>query len=239
MKRLPVALSILITFALLLAPPAEAQRGQHDGHHDRAGMMARSDSMPGPMSGMMQGGMMQMMQGMHKQMMEGMHQRMMQNPMHRSRMMAFMLPAVADTLGLSEQQRDQLQGLKTEAMNQHQKHRRQMMADRKELMGLFEEGQPSSEQVREHMMAMAEMRVDQRTTLYEVAQQMRQVLTNEQRQMLDEMTPGQRMRQMMSHMPMMDMMQMMQSMHGSMMGGGMMQQGGMKNMPTQKNHQNQ
>jgi len=59
MKRLPVALSILLTFALLLALPAEAQRGQHHGHHDRAGMMARSDSMPGPMSGMMQGGMMQ------------------------------------------------------------------------------------------------------------------------------------------------------------------------------------
>lgn len=199
-------------------------------------MMARSDSIPGPMMGMMQGGMMQMMRGMH--------QRMMQNPMHRSRMMAFMLPALADTLGLSEQQRDQLQELKDRAMNQRQTHRQQMMADRQEFMGLFEEGQPSSEQVRRHMMAMTEMRVDQRVTFYEVAQKMRRVLTDEQRQMLDDLTPRQRMRQMMSTMPMTDMMQMMQSMHGSMMGGGMMgsgmmQQGSMKNMPMHQNRQNQ
>lgn len=236
MKRLPAALSVLLTVALLLALPAEAQRGQHHGQQDRRGMMARSDSIPGPMMGMMQGGMMQMMRGMH--------QRMMQNPMHRSRMMAFMLPALADTLGLSEQQRDQLQELKDRAMNQRQTHRQQMMADRQEFMGLFEEGQPSSEQVRRHMMAMTEMRVDQRVTFYEVAQKMRRVLTDEQRQMLDDLTPRQRMRQMMSTMPMTDMMQMMQSMHGSMMGGGMMgsgmmQQGSMKNMPMHQNRQNQ
>jgi hypothetical protein len=236
MKRFTVALPILLTITLLFALPAEAQRGQHHGQDDRPGMMARADSMPGPMMGMMQGGMMRMMRGMH--------QRMMQNPMHRSRMMAFMLPALADTLGLSEQQRDQLQALKNEAMNQRQTHRQKMMADRKEFMALFEEGQPSSDQVRRHMMAMAEMRVDQRATLYEVAQQMRQVLTDEQRQMLDGLTPRQRMRQMMSHMPMMDMMQMMQSMHGSMMGGGMMgrgmmQQGNMKNMPMHQHRQNQ
>lgn len=236
MKRFAAALAILLTFTLLIALPAEAQCGQHHGQQDRPGMMARSDSMPGPMMGMMQGGMMRMMQGMH--------QRMMQSPMHRSRMMTFMLPALADTLGLSKQQRDQLQELKSEAMNQRQTHRQQMMADRKEFMGLFGEGQPSPKQVRRHMMAMAESRVDQRATFYEVAQQMRQVLTDEQRQMLDDMTPRQRMRQMMSHMPMMDMMQMMQSMHGSMMGGGMMgrgmmQQGGMKKMPMQQNHQDQ
>lgn len=234
MKRRAASLSILLTVTLLLALPAEAQRKQHHGQKDRPGMMARSDSMPDPMMGMMQGGMMQRMHGMH--------QRMMQNPMHRSSMMAFMLPALADTLGLSEEQQSRLQELKSGVMNQREEHRQQMMSHRKEFRGLFEEGQPSPEQVRQHMMAMAESRVDQRAALYETAHRMRQVLTDDQRQLLDDLPPQQRMRQMMSNMPMMDMMQMMKVMHGSNGGGGMMgggMQGNMKNMPMHQNRQNE
>ena len=217
--------------------------------------MARSDSMPGGMMGMMQG---RMGQGM-MQMMQGMHQRMMQNPMHRARMMTFMLPILADTLGLSDRQVEQINQLKSEAMTQRREHREQMMARRNELMGLFEEDQePSAEAVRRHLTAMAEMRAGQQAAMYETAQRMRQVLTGEQRKRLDGLTPQQQMRRMMSQMPMMDMMQMMRSMHGGMMGGGMMQggmmqnmpmmqgmhqkmtqQGGMQNMPMQQNGSNQ
>lgn len=199
------------------------------------------------MQGRMMGpGMMQMMRGMHQQ--------MMQNPMHRASMMTFMLPALADTLGLSDQQLEQISQLKSGAMSQRQEHRQQMMAHRNELMSLFEgDEQPSADAVRQHLTAMAELRANQQAALYETAQQMRQVLTEEQRQTLASLTPQQRMRQMMSHMTVMDMMQMMQSMHGGMMGGGMMQmmqnmpmrRGGMmqqegmqKNMPMHRNRQN-
>ncbi|PQJ36550.1 hypothetical protein BSZ35_16290 [Salinibacter sp. 10B] len=255
MKRLTIALSILLTLGLLTPISASAQ---HPQHHGQRGMMARSDSMPGGMMGMMQGGMMG--QGM-MQMMRGMHQQMMQNPMHRSHMTAFMLPALADTLGLSDQQVDQINQFKSEAMSQHSEHQAQMKAQREEFMSLFEtEGQPSAEAVRQHLTAMAEMRADQQAAMYEASQQMRQVLTDEQRTMLDSLPPQQKMRQMMSRMPMKDMMQMMGSMGGGMgecpMGGGMMsgmqgmpmmqgmhqqmmQQGGMQNMPMQQNRQNQ
>ena len=256
MKRLTALLSILLSLGLLLPISADAQRPRH---HGQRGMMARSDSMPGPMMGRMQGGVMQggmMGQGM-MQMMQGMHQRMMQNPMHRARMMTFMLPILADTLGLSDRQVEQINQLKSEAMTQRREHREQMMARRNELMGLFEEDQePSAEAVRRHLTAMAEMRAGQQAAMYETAQRMRQVLTGEQRKRLDGLTPQQQMRRMMSQMPMMDMMQMMRSMHGGMMGPGMMggmrgmpmmrgmhqqmmQQGGTQDMPRQQNRQNQ
>ncbi len=187
---------------------------------------------------MMHGGMMQRMRGMHQQ--------MMQSPMHRTSMMAFMLPALADTLGLSDQQKSRLQEMKSEVTAQRQEHRQQMMSERQEFMSLFDDdGSPSTDAVRQHLMTMAEERANQQAALYETAQQMRQVLTDEQRQVLDDMSPQQRMHQMMSRMPMMDMMEMMRTMHGGMMGGGMMQpgsmmkQGGMKNRPGQQSRQNQ
>ena len=89
MKRLTVVLSILFSFAFLTTLTANAQQPQR-------GMMMRPDSMMrGPMQGQMQG---QMMGGGMMQMMRGMHQQMMQNPMHRTSMMTFMLPAFADKL---------------------------------------------------------------------------------------------------------------------------------------------
>jgi Spy/CpxP family protein refolding chaperone len=182
--------------------------------------------------GMMQGDMMQNMP-MMMQRMRAMHQRMMQNPMHRARMMAFMLPAMADTLGLSEEQTAQLNQLKSEAMAQRKEQMKQVKAHRRQLMALFDEdGQPSADAMRAHLTAMAELQTDQKIALYGTAQEMRQVLTAEQRKTLSSMSMKQRMRQMMANMPMMDMMQMMQSMHGGMMGGGMMQM--MQDMPMQK-----
>ncbi len=230
MKRLTAVLSIFLTFALLTALPAEAQHQQYQQHHGQQGqqgqqgMMARPDSMPGGMMGMMQG-------------MRGMHQQMMQNPMHRAQMMTFMLPALADTLGLSDQQIEQMNQLKSEAMAQQKEHQEQMMARRKQMMGLFEgEDQPAPADVRQHLTAMAEMRANRQASMYDTAQSMREVLTAEQREMLSGMPMQQRMRQMMANMPMMDMMQMMRSMRGNRMGG--MMQGDMENMPMQRHRQN-
>lgn len=201
--------------------------------------------------GMMQG---RVGQGM-MQMMEGMHQQMMQNPVHRASMMTFMLPVLADTLGLSEQQIEQVNQLKSEAMTQRQEHQEQMTGQREELINLFEGDQhPAPDAVRQRLTAMAEMRAGQQAAMYETAQQMRQVLSDEQLQTLGSLTHQQKMRQMMTQMPMMDMMKMMRTMHGGMMGQGMMQggvmqnmpmgkdgmmkQGGMQNMPRQQNDQN-
>lgn len=224
MKRIITLVSLFIGILLFATEPALSQR---------PGRMAPSDTMRGPegLRGMMQPGMMQggmMGQGM-MQMMRGMHRQMMQNPMGRATMMAFMLPSLADTLGLSDDQLDQLQRLRNGMMDRQQRHRQQMMSQRQNLQRLFRDDEsPSPDALREQMMVMAEAGVNQRVAMYETAQQMRQVLTAQQRERLQGMTPQQRMHQMMSQMPMMDMMRMMRSMHG-MMGQGMRQQGQMMN----------
>lgn len=210
MKRFAIGGLTFLMLSLLTPTPASAQPGQH-------GRMASPDSVPGPRMGMM-GGMMQRMRGMHS--------RMMQNPMHRASMMAFVLPALADTLSLSETQAAQLKELRDELMTEHQDRQEQLRARRNEFMGLFEGGrQPASEAVRNHLRTMADLRVSHRAALYETAQEMRQVLSEEQRRTLDALTPQQQMRQMMANMPMMDMMRMMQMMRP--MSGGRMQ-GGMR-----------
>jgi hypothetical protein len=241
MKRFIAVLTILFASVLLASSPVQAQQPQR-------GMMMRSDSMRGSMMGPMQS---QMMAGSMIPMMRGTHRQMMQNPMHRTSMMAFMLPALADTLGLSDDQVAQLDQLQGGLMEQRQAHHQQIMTHRQELMGLFEgDEQPAAEAVREHLSAMAVLHANQQATVYETALQMRGVLTAEQQEMLDGMTPQQQMRQMMSRMTMMDMMQMMRSIHGGTMGGGMMQnmpmrQGGMmyqgrhQHMPMHHNRQNQ
>ena len=240
MKRLLTVLTTIVAFSVLtLTAPAVAQRGQHHPEGRPGPMMGQADT-TGGMMGMMRGEMMgsdMMGRGM-MQMMQGMRQQMMQSPMHRSQMSAFMLPALADTLGLSEDQVAQIEQLRSEAMNRRQEQRQQMMARRRQMMSLFEgEETPPADQMREHMSAMAEMRAEHQADLYETAQRMREVLTEEQRSTLDALTPQQQMRQMMSRMSMMEMMEMMQSMRSGMMGGGMMgggMMGGMQGMPMMR-----
>lgn len=247
MKRLAAVLSIITAFtffAVTLAVPVWAQNeGDPDEREMQENGMMQNDTM--------QGGMMQMMQGMHQQ--------MMQNPIHRAHMMTFMLPALADTLGLSDEQLEQINEIKSERMTQRQDYQEQMMMHRQEFMDLFEgDESPDLDAVRPHLMAMAEHHANQQAATYETAQEMHQVLTAEQRQTLEGLTPQQQMHQMMarmSMMDMMDMMDMMRPMDGRMMGGetmmgrgmmqnmpmgrgGMMRQGGMQNMPQQQNRQN-
>lgn len=226
--RRPAALpSFLLAAALLIALPAEAQHQKHHGQEEQTGEMARSDTVPGTMQGrmgqpMMGQGMMQMMHGMHRQM----HQRMMQNPMHRSAMTAFLLPALADTLGLSGEQTSQIETLKSELVSHLRASREQMATRRQELKSLFEdEGRPAPDQVRQHLEEMASMRADRQARLFEAAERMREVLTEEQQERLEVLSTHDQMHLMMSNMPMMDMMQMMQATPGGQMGGGMMQGG--------------
>lgn len=210
MKRIPFIFSLALFVALLTSGTAFGQRGQ-------GGMRAPSDSMPGPRMGMMQG---QMMRGGTMQMMGRMHRQMMQGPMHRSRMMVHLVPALADTLGLTEAQSSQLQELKSALSSKQKDVRQQMAANRQEMRTLVQnEGDPSPETFRNHLTQMAELRVDLRATTYETAQQMRGVLTPEQQNMLDELSPQEQMQLMMTRMPMMEMMQMMNA--GGGMGRGM------------------
>lgn len=234
-------LSIFLILLLFAAGSAWAQE-------DPPRRMARADSMAGPGQGMMQSGMMRSgMMGM----MRGMHQQMMQNPMHRNSMMAFMLPALADTLDLSSQQVRTIERLRSELKAQRRTNQKEMRMRCDEFMALFDEGESlAAGTIRENLRSMATMSADHRAAMYETAQEMREVLTSEQRQMVSELSPQQTMRLLMANMPMRDIMQMRQSMRGNMMGGcmgrqnmqmgqRMMQQRGMmqnrQNMPNQQN----
>lgn len=229
MKKL---LSVLASLLILgLVGPVQAQQPHH-GHRMHAdtsngGQMERpmmhSDRMHG--TSMMQD--MPMMRNMS--MMQSMHQRMMQSPMHRAGMTAFMLPALADTLDLSSDQVNHLQEHRSALLEQRQTHRRDLQKAQQDLQALFDEGQPDPAAVRTHLHALADLHADQRAALYETAHAMRTVLTDAQRQQLDDMTPQQHMHQMMTRMSMHEAMQMMRAMHGACMmnGMGMMNRMGM------------
>ncbi|ACY48268.1 Spy/CpxP family protein refolding chaperone [Rhodothermus marinus] len=221
----------LVLGLTLLSMPALAQ--QH-GHQ-----MMRPDTARGMMQGGMMGqmGMMPMMQMMPRMM--GMMQQgmMMQNPLHRATMMAFVLPAMADTLGLSEQQQRQLGELKQRMLQAHRARQQEIRQHQQALQALFQnEQQPDPAALREHLQAIARLEVDDRLAPYETFRQMLQVLNDAQRERLRGMQPHQLMAYMM-RLPMMEMMPMMHMMHGRegmmrMMQGGMMpmmqmMQGGM------------
>ncbi len=213
----------------LLAVPALAQQHGHP--------MMRPDTARGMMRGGMMGQMsmmpmMQMMPRMMGMMQQGM---MMQNPLHRTTMMAFVLPAMTDTLGLSKQQQNQLRALKQRMLEAHRARQREIRQHRQALQELFQNGQqPDPAALREHLQAIAQLKVDDRLAPYETFLQMLQVLDDTQRERLRGMQPRHMMTYMM-RLPMMEMMPMMHMMHGGegmmrMMGGGMMGQMGMMQM---------
>ena len=212
-KRLVLGLTVL-------SMPALAQQHGHP--------MMRPDTARGMMQGGMMGqmGMMSMMQMMPRMM--GMMQQgmMMQNPLHRATIMAFVLPAMADTLGLSEQQQRQLGELKQRMLQAHRARQQEVRQHQQALQALFQnEQQPDPAALREHLQAIARLEVDDRLAPYETFRQMLQVLNDAQRERLRGMQPHQLMAYMM-RLPMMEIMPMMHMMHGR---EGMMQmmQGGM------------
>lgn len=209
MKHVIGVLLMFTCSVSLLVLPVQAQQPQQ-------GPPARPDTMP-----MMMPPMMGMMQGM-------MPQQMMQDPMHRAGMMAYAMPALADTLELSEEQRETLQERKQQFVDQQEGQRQKMRAQQKQLRALFEDAaQPGPAAVREQLQALADLRVEQQAARYEAVLQMRDVLTDAQQEALDQMDPRALHRQMMAHMTVMDMMQMMRALHdgGRMAGGSGMMQG--------------
>lgn len=210
MRCIPYLLSILLAIGLIFPDGAVAQRGQR-------GMNAPSDSMRGARMGGMGGPMMG--RGM-MHMMGRMGRRMMRNPMQQSRMTVYMLPALADTLELTATQARTLEELKSRLMSTQQEVREKISAEREEMRSRFEEDDdPAPDAFREHLRTTADLHVRLRASTYETGQEMRQVLTSEQRAMVDAMAPQERMQLMMSRLSMRDMMRMMNA--GGSMGGGM------------------
>jgi len=202
MHRFAVILSILVVLGLWVPGSAWGQGGP-------SGRRTMADSIRGPGMRMMQG---RMMEGGMIQMMQ---RRVARRPLHRATMTGFLLPALADTLNLSDEQLHRIRQLRSASMAQQRSHRDEMQDRRGELSRLFDADEhPSAETVREHMRMMAALRANHRASMYETAQQMRQVLTAEQRGMVDGLPPRHLVRLTMAHMPMLDVMRLMRSMRG-------------------------
>ena len=208
-------LKLILSGLLVIVISSGLALGQR---HDRMRMHQPDSANQGMMMQGQMGGMMGMMQAMGGR---GM-QRMMNNPVHRSMMYVHVLPTMADTLGLSNDQVAQLEKLQQEFQKERQQAMETMMSTRKEMHGMMQGDTPDPDQVRALMQKMAGQHADMMATGYEIGTRMRQVLTEEQQERLGEMSPQQMQRHMMSGMSMTDMMQMMRMMRGGMMGGGRM-----------------
>lgn len=193
-------LAMVITAIFLLAGlSANAQMGK-EGHQksgQQQGMMMQG-------KGMMQGGMMKgMMCPMHKGMMGQ------QMPMKKYMMTVNMLPNMQEQLSLSQDQVEQLIDMQTSFKKQKIDYKADLTKKRMKLQNMMMNDASASE-VKSQLQACSTTKINMKVAAYETANNMKSVLTEEQRDNLQ------------------NMMQ-----QGSMMQGGMQQEGMMHNRMNQ------
>ncbi len=234
-------MSIALGLALFIATPAAAQQDEDPMNQHAMGPM--------PDGGMMQAmqACMMMMHGMHSGattkgtpgggMMQGMSKGdgmmgMMQDPMHHSLALSHILPTMQEPLNLDDAQVDRLQRIHEDHQAVQADRMERVRVARAELNSVMAQEDPDASRLEALLKSAAEAHAEMQASMVSTAQQMKDVLSAEQRAALDEMEPSELHRHMMQNMSMMDMMQMMKRMHGGMMSqhtghGGMMGPGAM------------
>ena len=206
MKKLAIVATALFFLAGFSAN-AQMQQGKMMKSGKKQGMMMHG-------KGMIQG-------GMHHNMMGGMmcpmHKGMMgqQMPMKKYMMAVNMLPNMQEKLSLTQDQTEKLIDMQAAFKKQQVDYQADLSKKRMKLQSMMK-NEASASDIKSQMQSCSETKVNMKVAAYETAHQMKSVLTDEQREQLDDM-----------------MMQ-----QGSMMQGGM-QQGGMNqgNMMKNKNQQ--
>lgn len=174
---------------------------------------------------------------MQKMSMGGGMMGMMQEPMHRSLALAHMLPTMKEPLNLDDAQVARLQGIHEDHLASQADRMERVRAARADLNDVMATEDPDASRLESLLKSAAEAHAEMQASMFSTAQQMKGVLSAEQRAALDEMQPSELHRHMMQNMSMMDMMQMMNRMHGGMMKqhamhGGMMSPGAMPRNDT-------
>ena len=215
MKKLSV---ILISIFFLSALTLNAQ--MYQGDNQQQGMMSGSGMMQG---GMMQGGMMQggMMQGnMMGSGMMGMGQNMMGQYMIMNQhvMMIHSLPYLQSQLSLSQNQQEELIDIWSSFRKQQVGYQTDLAKENIKLQDILN-NEVSVDKVKNQLEAYYESKVQMNTAAYKILKEMKSVLSEEQRQDLQNMLMNKR----------------------GMMQGNMQQrrsqQGGMMNMNNRRNNQ--
>jgi Spy/CpxP family protein refolding chaperone len=189
-------LVIIATALLFMAGYTASAQMEHDHNNQglKQGMMMQNSEM---MQGMMNNGMCPMCGQMTGQNM----------PMKKYGMMVNRLPNLQQQLSLTDDQVDKLFDLQTEFKKQQLDYQAELRKKQMKLKSLLADD-ASASQVKNQMEACSETKINMKVAAYETAGKMKEVLTNEQKEQLQN-----------------TMMQ-----QGSMMKGGMMQgKGGMMN----------
>lgn len=190
-----------------------------------SGGQMQGDQMQGGMrGGMMQGGMMRMMM-----------QRMTSDPVQRSVMQVYVLPALGDSLGLSADQAERLEAAKNQFAEQRQEIQKKLRAQEQQLGETMKGEQPDLSRAEALLTGRAALEADAQMAALRAAAEMTGALSGNQREKLAALKPMQMHRAMMAGLSMKDMMQMMSAMEMScpMMNGGMMNGGQMQSSQMQ------
>lgn len=139
---------------------------------------AQMDSQQNMKPGMMRGAMMHGAMGaMHGGMMDS-------SPMQSSMIMVSLLPEMQKQLSLSEDQTDELIGMRSTFKKQQVDYQAEMTKHNRKLQELIDSSAPVDE-VRKQMKACADIRIDMHSAAYETEQKMKAVLTDEQQEQLE------------------------------------------------------
>ena len=187
------AVFALALSATLASGVVVAQSGSGSGMGAGQQMMGQGQGMMGP--GMMGPGMMgpgMMGQGMMGQGMMGqgmMGQGMMGQGMMGPGMMGqgMMGPYVSGVLGLSDDQRGQMEEIQRENASEHWQMMQEMQQHRRNMMEAYDQDAPDPDEVGDAFSRMMETRRGMIEQQVRVQNRMREVLTEEQRKRLDEM----------------------------------------------------
>ncbi len=199
MTHLNKALSLVFVAAFLgvmVAPPAAL--GQHGKHAENHDTRQREGHAEGPAAEPHRG------------------QKGRSAPsLRHTAMKALVLPALADTLGLSADQERRLEDARGSFLSEQAARKERLHSQKKALHELMRgEDRPEPAAVQERLTALAEKRAALKAAPYEVAMEMREVLTDEQRNWLDELSPRARHHEVMVHMTMKEHMHLKRALHG-------------------------
>lgn len=141
------------------------------------------------------------------------------HPLRHATMQALVLPALADTLGLSADQKRRVEELRSSFLSEQKSRREELHDQKKEIHQRFQEsGMPKLETVRPEIKSLFTTKEQLNMAPYMTATDMREVLTEEQQGRLSELSRRARHHAVMANMTMQEHMRIKQALRGNQHG---------------------
>lgn len=142
------------------------------------------------------------------------------SPLRHATMQALVLPALADTLGLSADQTRRLEELRSSFLSEQEKRQENLHDQKKQVHQLFQESDmPDLEAVRSEIKSLTATKEQLKLAPYMTATDMRKVLTEEQQNRLSELSRRARHHAVMGNMTMQEHMHIKRAIGGSKYSG--------------------